>query len=411
MKEAHAITQTRQDLVNDAHVQHQLQAPALFNLWQDPALGGSPRALEKIGVSRGQEQQGLLDARGAAHRRELAAMQLYQSRLEQQIQALRKDREHMMALNHELSRSAEAAGVVQSQQIAQLQRMADLERDAAASERHDIDSGMERAEMQAMKREITRLELEVEQDKMHVKELLFSQKLERLQHAQMVEQKRRETDAKEEALKEIRDLKHELQVERVQISALTAGLMHAETTVESFKGRNIDKRHEVIEDLTRQLNNLKALTDDLWARLHEANKKLAHSSEAHEKQEHQLSFTIDQLRTTVATLTEEQEHMWDQASQVALRAMSQHHRELLHNLEVETFKARSALAAAPANPAAALPRGAGGGEGSPCHTPVFQVLGGLDDGGTVALQHRLEALQNTFQRFDLVEQRALGMEV
>jgi chromosome segregation ATPase len=296
-------------------------------------------ALVKIGVSERQEQQGLLDARGAAHRRELAAMQLYQSRLEQQIQSLRKDKEHMMALNHELSRSAEAAGVVQSQQIAQLQRSwADLERDAA-SERHDIESGMERAEMQAMKREITRLELEVDQGKMHVKELLFSQKLERLQHAQMVEQKRRETDAKEGALKEIRDLKHELQVERVQISALTAGLTHAETTVESFKGRNIDKRHEVIEDLTRQLNNLKALTDDLWARLHAANKKLSQSSEEHEKHEHQLSFTIDQLRTKVATLTEEQEHMWDQASSVALRAMSQHHRELLHNIEVETFNA------------------------------------------------------------------------
>lgn len=216
-------------------VRRDLQAPALYEARRETAEG-SPRtlheaaALEQLRVKDDgiaslaaagtPRQPGLLDARGAAHRREIAAMQLYQARLEQQIQSLRQDKERVMALNEELERSAAAAGVVQSERIAELQRMVHMERDATTSECIDIASGMERAEMQAMKREIIRLELEAEHGKMHVKELLFSQKLERLQHAQLVEQKRRETDAKEEALSEIRSLKHQLQVDKVQISTL-----------------------------------------------------------------------------------------------------------------------------------------------------------------------------------------------
>ena len=60
--------------------------------------------------------------------------------------------------------------------------MVEMERDAASSSA--VASEKHHAEMQAMKREIARLQLEAEQSKMHVKELLFTQKLERAQHAQ-----------------------------------------------------------------------------------------------------------------------------------------------------------------------------------------------------------------------------------
>ena len=58
-----------------------------------------------------------MDARGAAHRREIAAMQLYQARLEQQLQSLRKDKERLALLSKELARRAEEAGLALTEQI------------------------------------------------------------------------------------------------------------------------------------------------------------------------------------------------------------------------------------------------------------------------------------------------------
>jgi hypothetical protein len=58
--------------------------------------------------------------------------------------------------------------------------------------------------------------------------------------------------------------------------------------------------------------------------------------------------------------------------------MAQHHRQLLHNLEIETFKARTGDALGPAT--AGLGRGGEKGEGS-------VVSGSVDQRGEVALQH------------------------
>ena len=62
-------------------------------------------------------EEAVMDARGSAHRREIAAMQLYQARLEQQLQSLRKDKERLALLSKELARRAEEAGLALTEQI------------------------------------------------------------------------------------------------------------------------------------------------------------------------------------------------------------------------------------------------------------------------------------------------------
>ena len=74
---------------------------------------------------------------------------------------------------------------------------------------------------------------------------------------------------------------------------------------------------------------------------------------------------------------------------MALRTLAQHHRELLHNLEMETFKARSGDTDGPA--AAGIRReGIAGG--------LLVASGAVtgDECGPVALQHKLEALQQVW---------------
>ena len=65
-----------------------------------PTMSLPPHRLHSLAMMTGAshglprtEEGEALDARGAAHRREIAAMQLYQARLEQQLQTLRKDKE------------------------------------------------------------------------------------------------------------------------------------------------------------------------------------------------------------------------------------------------------------------------------------------------------------------------------
>ncbi len=67
---------------------------------------------------------------------------------------------------------------------AELQQMVDMEREASSTSA--AAAAVDMAEMLSMKKEITRLEVEVEQGRMHIKELLLTQKLERTEHAQVL---------------------------------------------------------------------------------------------------------------------------------------------------------------------------------------------------------------------------------
>ena len=63
---------------------------------------------------------------------------------------------------------------------------------------------------------------QVEQGKMHLKELLFTQKLERNQAAQVLEQKRALSDQLDATQAETRSLKHALQLEKSTTASMEA---------------------------------------------------------------------------------------------------------------------------------------------------------------------------------------------
>jgi hypothetical protein len=193
--------------------------------------------------------------------------------------------------------------------------------------------------LQAHKNEIVRLQLEAEQARMHVKELLFTQKLERSKMAQMIEQKRVACEEREDALAQTRELQQRLRLQKVNSAALEARIRHADEGLKGLKGLGDNSRQATLDNLHTQLNNLKVLNDDLWERLHTANKHLADSSEEGTRKLNERDATIEQMRATIAKMEEEQNCMWEQASQMTMRSLAQHQRELLHSLEIETLKA------------------------------------------------------------------------
>lgn len=159
--------------------------------------------------------------------------------------------QRVMLLNDELARRAEEAGVQQSAQVAELQYMIDMERETASASA--AAAAVDMAEMVACKKEITRLEMEVEQGRMHVKELLFTQKLERNEHAQVLEQKRKVTEERDDAKNVIRQLQSELQVERADVTTLKARIQHADAAISSLHGKGGDKHRKALEDLNGQV--------------------------------------------------------------------------------------------------------------------------------------------------------------
>ena len=215
--------------------------------------------------------------------------------------------------------------------------MVEMEHDA--SDNLAAMSAVDKAELQAHKNEIVRLQLEAEQARMHVKELLFTQKLERSKMAQMIEQKRVACEEREDALAQTRELQQRLRLQKVNSAALEARIRHADEGLKGLKGLGDNSRQATLDNLHTQLNNLKVLNDDLWERLHTANKQLADSSEEGTRKLNERDATIEQMRATIAKLEEEQNCMWEQASQVTMRTLEQHQRELLHDLEIETLKA------------------------------------------------------------------------
>ena len=146
------------------------------------------------GVGDYESQHAALDARGAAHARVVTSLQLYQARLEQQLVSLHRDKQRVMMLNQEMSRRMEEAGMAQSERVRELQQMVEMEQQAAKV--YAVDHG----EQESVKRELARLEVQVESHRMHIKELLFTQKLERSEHANHLLQKQKIRDERDEAL-------------------------------------------------------------------------------------------------------------------------------------------------------------------------------------------------------------------
>ena len=118
-------------------------------------------------------------------------------------------------------------------------------------------------------------------------------------------------------------------IEQADKASLQARLLHSDASFEDLMGRGDELRYKALHDLNTQLNNLQALNDELWARVHTSNKALADASERHALELRQREASSDQLRTRIATLTEEQSLIWDQAAQVTMCSLAKHHRELL----------------------------------------------------------------------------------
>ena len=151
---------------------------------------------------------------------------------------------------------------------------------------------------------------------MHVKELLFTQKLERNQAAQVLEQKRALSDQLDATQAETRSLKHALQLEKSTTASMEARMRQADDGIGSLTLARGNPSQASLEHVNSQINSLKALNDDLWERLHAANKERADAAERHQQVLHEREATIEHLRARVAKLTEEESLMWDQAAQV-----------------------------------------------------------------------------------------------
>ena len=120
---------------------------------------------------------------------------------------------------------------------------------------------------------------QVEQGKMHVKELLFTQKLERNQAAQVLEQKRALSDQLDATQAETRSLKHALQLEKSTTASMEARMRQADDGIGSLTLARSNPSQASLEHVNSQINSLKALNDDLWERLHAANKERADAAE------------------------------------------------------------------------------------------------------------------------------------
>ena len=150
---------------------------------------------------------------------------------------------------------------------------------------------------------------------MHVKELLFTQKLERNQAAQVLEQKRALSDQLDATQAETRSLKHALQLEKSTTASMEARMRQADDGIGSLTLARGNSQASLAH-VNSQINSLKALNDDLWERLHAANKERADAAERHQQVLHEREATIEHLRARVAKLTEAESLMWDQAAQV-----------------------------------------------------------------------------------------------
>ncbi len=357
------------------------------------------------GIGEYESQHAALDARGAAHARAVNSLQLYQAGLEHQLVSLHQDKQRVMTLNQEMSRRMEEAGIAQSEKVRELQQMVEKEQQVAKV--YAVDH-----EHESVKRELARLEVQVESHRMHIKELLFTQKLERNEHANHLLQKEKIRDERDEALATIRQLSNALAIEQADRAFLQARLLHSDASFEGLVGRGDELRNKALHDLNTQLNNLQALNEELWARVHTSNKALADASERHALELCKREASSDQLRARIATLTEEQSPMWDQAAQVTMRSLAKHHRELLHNLEVETLKARAAATAGEEGAAdkerkraAGAPAGAPGVYGGPADKQAALV------GGVATLLARIEGLRQTMQKYAVVGEEMLGKDV